>query len=191
MRFALVTLHNSVYAIGGNWQYRNYRYHVTETVQMFDGVKWVSRSPKPLQTIRHAVVAIDQDRALICGGYLFKNGTTSISKLYATSECFIYSATNDSWTHAPSMAYACASPDMVFVDGTFKIIKTISYGLGKVYIIAGDFSGGRIQLYTLNTGAVVLPTKITYGVLYGILVPKNCCLQNSSEMSFIYSNIFV
>ena len=101
--------------------------HFTETVQMFDGVKWVSRSPKPLQTIRHAVVAIDEDRALACGGYLLKNGTTSISKLYATSECLIYSATNDSWTHALPMNYACVSPDMVFVNGNFKIMRTIFY----------------------------------------------------------------
>jgi hypothetical protein len=61
-----------------------------------------------------AGIAIDANRALICGGYAYKGGSCQDN---GVSDCFIYSASNDSWTQAAPMAQARCEHLMVMFEG--------------------------------------------------------------------------
>ena len=88
---------------------------------MFDGEQWLTLNSMPRPFYGHAAVALDDDRALICGGYVMDaNGGAS-----AASDCYIYTASNDSWTHAPPMAFACVFHDLVLVDGELSLLVVI------------------------------------------------------------------
>jgi hypothetical protein len=83
-------------------------------VYMFDGQNWEPRlSIAGLPHRGHAGVAIDADRALICGGRAYNGGDLCQS----VSDCFIYSASSDSWTQAASMAQRRCQHSMVMLEG--------------------------------------------------------------------------
>src|SRR3569832_667411 len=67
--FVMATLNNRAYTFGGSGWCSN------PPVYMFDGQTWVTRSSiAGLPLWNHAGVALDADRALICGGWAYKDG---------------------------------------------------------------------------------------------------------------------
>ena len=120
--FAMATLNNRAYTFG------NYLASCSSSpppVYMFDGQSWVSRSSiVGLPFYNHAGVAIDTDRALICGGQAYKGGSCQW-----VSDCFIYSASSDSWTQAASMAQVRARHSMVMFEG-----ETFKYSTSKIIL---------------------------------------------------------
>jgi N-acetylneuraminic acid mutarotase len=107
--FVMVTLNNRAYTFGESPDACG----PAPPVYMFDGQNWESRSSiAGLPYWGHAGVAIDVDRALICGGNAYKGGSCQ-----PVSDCFIYSATNDSWTQAASMAQIRCHHSMVMFEG--------------------------------------------------------------------------
>ncbi len=119
----MITLQNKAYSFGGTrWQKQQKKWSIESTVQMYDEETWITRTPMPRPTYGHAAVAIDSDRALMCGGYV-----TGVP----TAQCYVYSALNDSWTNAPPMAVECALRcHMVFVDG--NIMFSVAFRISSV-----------------------------------------------------------
>jgi hypothetical protein len=112
--FVMATLNNRAYTFGGSGDCSS---SSPPPVYMFDGQSWVPRSSiVGLPSSDHAGIAIDTDRALICGGSGSSGGSCLV-----VSDCFIYSASSDSWTKAASMAQIRADHSMVMFEGeTFK-----------------------------------------------------------------------
>jgi hypothetical protein len=106
--FVMVTLNNRAYTIGGTLCDSS-----APPIYMFDGQNWVTRSSiAGLPYQYHAGVALDTDRALICGGWAYKGGLCP-----PVSDCFIYSVSSDSWTQAASMAQIRFQHSMVMFEG--------------------------------------------------------------------------
>jgi hypothetical protein len=107
--FVMATLNNRVYTFGGSAACGS-----APPVYMFDGQNWVSRSSiASLPNQDHAGVAIDTDRALICGGQASDSCQT-------VSDCFIYSALSNNWTNAASMAQIRSDHTMVIFEGNLS-----------------------------------------------------------------------
>ncbi len=105
--FAMATLNNRAYTFGGSGDC------ASPPVYMFDGQKWVPRSSTVgVSSFGHAGVALDADRALICGGWAYKGGECP-----PVSDCSIYEASSNSWTKAASMAKVRCSHSMVMFEG--------------------------------------------------------------------------
>jgi N-acetylneuraminic acid mutarotase len=110
MDFVMVTLNIRAYTFGGIVDCTS-----SSPVYMFDGQNWDPQSSiAGLPYRNHAGVAIDADRALICGGLGYRGGSCQD---YGVSDCFIYSAMNNSWTQAASMAQIRCSHSMVLFEG--------------------------------------------------------------------------
>jgi hypothetical protein len=108
--FVMATLNNRAYAFGKS----DVACVSAPPVYMFDGQNWVTRSSfVGLPYSRHAGVALDADRALICGGWAYKGGSCE----QGVSDCFIYFASSNSWTQAASMAQIRCSHSMVMFEG--------------------------------------------------------------------------
>ena len=95
---AMVTLIGKAYAIGG---------HTGETsVSMYDGVSvWVAKAAMSPGRYGHTALALDDDRALVCGG------------AGPLNTCVIYTASTDTWTTAPAMAQARSWFNLVMSEG--------------------------------------------------------------------------
>jgi hypothetical protein len=105
--FVMITLHNRAYTFGGSGACSS-----PSAVYMFDG-RWIRRSSflgVPYED--HAGIALDTDRALICGGQA-SNGRSC----GAVSDCFIYSALSDEWTRAKPMTTVRTGHTMVMFKG--------------------------------------------------------------------------
>jgi len=86
----MVTLNGNPFAMGGTGD--------STSVQMYDGVSvWTSKAAMSPGRIGHAALALDNDRALVCGG----SAPSSVS-----NTCVIYTASTNVWTTAPAMAQA-------------------------------------------------------------------------------------
>jgi N-acetylneuraminic acid mutarotase len=106
--FVMATLNNHAYTFGGSGACSS-----TSPVYMFDGQNWEPRSSiAGLPVTKHAGVVLDADRALICGGWAYKGGSCQF-----VSDCFIYSASSDSWSQAASMAQIRCRHSMVMFKG--------------------------------------------------------------------------
>jgi hypothetical protein len=107
--FVMATLNNRAYTFGGSGVCSS-----ALPVYMFDGQNWKPRSSiAGLPNHEHAGVALDADRALICGGWTYKGGSCQIG----VSDCFIYSASSNNWTKAASMAQIRCYHSMVMFEG--------------------------------------------------------------------------
>jgi hypothetical protein len=133
--FVMATLNNRAYTFSGSGKCSD-----PPAVYMFDGQNWESRtSVTGLPYRYHAGVALDADRALICGGLAY-NGS---SCQYVT-DCFIYSASSDSWTQTASMAQKRCWHSMVMFEGecsktSLKVVTTklqIRYTYLGVVVVA-------------------------------------------------------
>jgi hypothetical protein len=108
-RCPLVTLNNRVYSFGANIVCGP----SPPPIYMFDGQNWAACSSfTGLPYNSHTGIALDADRALICGGQAYKNGSCQY-----VSDCFIYSASSDSWKQAASMAQIRYGHSMVMFEG--------------------------------------------------------------------------
>jgi hypothetical protein len=83
---AMVTLNGNAYVMGG-WD------NPTK-VYMYNGTTWITKTPLSPGRIEHQALALDIDRALICGG--------TASGINAA--CVIYTASTDQYSTAPDMA---------------------------------------------------------------------------------------
>ena len=98
---AMVTLLGKVYVIGG--------YQDPTSVRMYDGVSiWTSEAAMSPGREGHAALALDNDRALVCGG----NAPTTV-----VNTCVIYTASTNTWTTAPAMAQARRNFNLVMSEG--------------------------------------------------------------------------
>jgi hypothetical protein len=66
-------------------------------------------------TQAHAAVALDNDRALMCGG--IRNNASWPNKYEITPNCYIYSASKDQWTSAPPLTLFREYHVMVMFNG--------------------------------------------------------------------------
>ena len=102
---AMVTLLGKAYVIGG----RDSAAMATANVYMYDGVSiWTSKAAMSPGRDAHAALALDNDRALVCGGL----APTSVN-----NTCVIYTASTDTWTTAPAMAQARRYFNLVMSEG--------------------------------------------------------------------------
>jgi len=97
---AMVTLLGKAYVIGGS--------HALTSVSMYDGTSWVTKAAMSPGRYGHAALALDNDRALVCGG----NAPSS-----TVNTCVIYTASTDIWTTAPDMAQARRFFNFVMSEG--------------------------------------------------------------------------
>ena len=97
----MVSLLGKAYVIGGH----NGTDAVT-SVLMYDGVSvWVAKAAMSPGRYAHAALALDDDRALVCGGYPGVN------------TCDIYTASTNTWSTAPVMAQARNYFNLVMSEG--------------------------------------------------------------------------
>jgi hypothetical protein len=93
---AMLTFNNAPYVFGG--------YGISAaaaTVYMHDGVNsWVAKHSMSITRVGPGAIALDTNRALICGG----SSACTTGTVLAT--CEIYTVSTDSWATAPSMAQA-------------------------------------------------------------------------------------
>jgi hypothetical protein len=94
-QFAMTTLNNLPYTFGGKGGDSK---TTVEQVPKYDNVymfsfdinEWLDRARIPVYMVQHAVVAVDDDTALMCGGY---NQLT----LSPYRMCFMYKASTNGW----------------------------------------------------------------------------------------------
>jgi hypothetical protein len=119
--FTMVTLNNQVYTFGG-YNHSDIPCFLSNAVYMFDGYSWIERAHMPVSTSNHASVAIDNDRVLVCGGYQAVGSSCA-----PVAHCYIYSATLNKWTSAPSMARERFEHEMITLSGLFVMFIYLFY----------------------------------------------------------------
>jgi hypothetical protein len=101
---SLVTLANSVYAIGGDSPSGP-----LATVYMWDGVTaWVSKTSLPDTRIMHNALALNTVAALVCGGQVAG---------VASASCTVYNAFTDTWTPVADMNVTRIFHGLVMSEG--------------------------------------------------------------------------
>ena len=104
----MVTLLGKAYVIGG----ANSGAVPQTSVSMYDGVSiWTSKAAMSPGREAHAALALDDDRALVCGGFA---PTTVVNT------CVIYTASINIWTTAPAMAQARNNFNLVMSEGMWR-----------------------------------------------------------------------
>ena len=98
---AMVTLLGNAYVIGGQED--------PTSVRMYDGVSiWTTKAAMSPGRWGHAALALDDNRALVCGGE---------APLSVVNTCVIYTASTNTWTTAPAMAQARCGSNLVMSEG--------------------------------------------------------------------------
>ena len=101
---AMVTLLGKAYVFGGATSG-----NVAQTsVHMYNGTSWVAKAAMSPGRNAPAALALDDDRALVCGGY---------APSAVVSTCVIYTASTDTWTTAPAMAQVRSYFNLVMSEG--------------------------------------------------------------------------
>ena len=101
---AMVTLLGKAYVIGGTYDNTN----AQTSVSMYDGVSvWVAKAPLSPGRYAHAALALDDDRALLCGGE-----TPTV-----VNTCVIYTASTNTWTTALAMTQVRGAFNLVMSEG--------------------------------------------------------------------------
>ncbi len=105
---AMVTLFGKTYVIGGA-----INGGASQTsVRMYDGVSaWVAKAAISPGRSSFAALALDDDRALVCGGFAPYPTTSSVIT------CLIYTASTNTWSTAPNMAQARRYFNLVMSEG--------------------------------------------------------------------------
>ena len=102
---AMVTLLGKAFIFGGQDGVTGVVY---TSVNMYNGTAWVAKAAMSPGRYGHAALALDNDRALVCGGYAPSN---------AVNTCVIYTASTDIWTAAPTMAQQRYFFNLVMSEG--------------------------------------------------------------------------
>ena len=101
---AMVTLLGKAYVIGG-WNGASSQ----ASVNMYDGVSvWVVKAAMSPGRYGHRALALDDDRALVCGGH---------APTEVVNTCVIYTASTNTWTTASAMAQARHWFNLVMLEG--------------------------------------------------------------------------
>ena len=104
-QLAMVALLGKAYVIGG--------YQNSTSLHMYDGVSvWVAKAAMSPGRYGHAALALDDDRALVCGGY---------APSAVTNTCQFYTASTNTWTTAPAMAQARDYLYLVMSEGMWYL----------------------------------------------------------------------
>ncbi len=155
--FAMVTLHNHVYAFG-----RDCMKNLPRPVYMFDGQNWITKTALTGGSVcNHAGVALDTSRALICGGMTFKGDISDY-----VSDCQIYLASNDSWTTVAPMTQVRGGHSMILFKGELLTVISLetyifNYSADQIYIFGNAVNDGTtVELYSPERGGTLLPTRI-------------------------------
>jgi hypothetical protein len=102
---AMVTLLGKAYVFGG----LDSGSVTKASVLMYDGVSvWVAKTSMPVGRCAHAALALDNERALVCGGK---------APSAVVDTCSIYNAPTDTWSTAPAMAQARRYFNLVMSEG--------------------------------------------------------------------------
>jgi hypothetical protein len=104
-RLAMVTLLGKADVIGG----LDSGPTVQASVFVYNGTSWVAKAVMLSGRQGHAALALDDDRALVCGGYAPSAPTVKT--------CIIYTASTNIWTTAPAMAQARLHFKLVMSEG--------------------------------------------------------------------------
>jgi N-acetylneuraminic acid mutarotase len=103
----MVTLNDNPYVIGGYVGSAQ-----TQSVIMHNGgSSWIARANIPVAVRKHSALALDANRALSCGGQ-----SSSI-----VADCYIYTATTDTWITAPATTQTRASFGLVMFSGGYFV----------------------------------------------------------------------
>jgi hypothetical protein len=155
MQLKMVTLNNKAYAIGG--------YQAPTSVLMYDGVSvWIAKSAMTPGRYAHTVLALDNDRALVCGGLM---------STAATSTCTIYTATTDSWSTAPAMAQTRNWFNLVMLESMLHRYTRLNVVADIIYAIGNETNvTNSIEAYSTTTGGTLLSYSLATEAQYGIAV---------------------
>jgi hypothetical protein len=104
-RHAMVTLNGNAYVMGGADN--------PTKVYMYNGSSWITKAPLSPGRWGHRALALDADRALICGGYTI---------LAPNNTCVIYTASTDQYSTAPAMAYTRAFFSFVMSESMVECV---------------------------------------------------------------------
>lgn len=112
---SMTTLNGRAYLFAGtnttNWCQNN------SAVYMFNGSMWTALNAMPVALREHASVAIDEERALICGGFECQSPGSGSGSGSVTKDCFTYNATSDHWMKVESMHKQRRDHSMVVYKG--------------------------------------------------------------------------
>jgi hypothetical protein len=100
---AMVTLLGKAYVFGG------YNAGAQTSVSMYNVTSWVAKAPMSTGRYAHAALALDDDRALVCGGVA--------PAPTVVNTCANYTASTDTWTTAPAMAQVRSWFNLVMSEG--------------------------------------------------------------------------
>jgi len=143
--FAMTTLNGKVYVFGGEDNNQVDTCNSTNTVYMFDGQTWTQKAPMKRPIRHHGGVAIDDDRALVCGGQVPQHG---LCQRQGFSECYIYTASTDKWADAKPLFFGNSEFGMTMYKGV-------------VYLLGGrGESCTKVERYTLEAGGQFENTQI-------------------------------
>jgi N-acetylneuraminic acid mutarotase len=113
--FAMATLNNHAYVYGGYIANTGDRCGDTAHVYMYNGSTWKTLNAMLNSLRQHVALVLDNNRALICGGISSKDGTC-----HTTSDCYLYTASNDSWQIMPNMAQNRSQHSMLLFNRRFN-----------------------------------------------------------------------
>jgi N-acetylneuraminic acid mutarotase len=158
LSFGMVTLNGYAYVFGGRTEDTSDMCRNTGDVYKYNGSAWLQLLSMPHPLRNHAVVALDNDRALVCGGTSSKGNECHISK-----ECHVYSAIDNKWDKVAPMAHNRSQHTMVVYNGVvvITVLKTLKC-LGTIFIF-GNLIGDRtsVEEYSLKSGGKILPVNVS------------------------------
>jgi len=135
--FAMTTLNGYVYVFGGEDNNQVDKCNSTDSVYMFDGQTWTQKTPMNRPIRHHGSVAIDKDRALVCGGQVTQHG---FCQRAGFRECYIYTASTDKWEPAKPLFFGNSEFGMTMYKGV-------------VYLLGGrGETCTKVERYTLEAG---------------------------------------
>jgi N-acetylneuraminic acid mutarotase len=105
-KHAMVTLNGNAYVMGGEDN--------PTLVYMYNGTTWITKAPLSPGRYGHRALALDNNRALICGGNN-PAGTT-------LSTCVIYTASTDAYSSASAMAKTRYTFSLVMAESMVECV---------------------------------------------------------------------
>jgi hypothetical protein len=172
---SMVTLNNYAYMFGGSTSVNLLAIpmkcgNVTADVLVLNGSSWMAKSAMPEALMYQSTIALDADRALVCGGCKIVAGNAIVSNL-----CYVYTASTDKWTAALSMRTQRMCHAMLSLYGKCLSVLII-FCVGNIYVLGGteDASYGTTSVEMYNTTAnatemafkEIFPAAVTFGNFY-------------------------
>jgi hypothetical protein len=172
---SMVTLNNYTYMFGGSTSANVFSQpmkcgNVTANVLVLNGSTWMAKSSMPDALVYQSTIALDADRALVCGGCKIVAGNDTVSNL-----CYVYTASTDKWTATVSMRTPRMCHAMLSLYGKCSSVLII-FCVGDIYVLGGtenaSYSTNKVDMYntTANTTEMVYyegyPAAVFFGNIY-------------------------